>query len=109
MISDCLHGLTDTIVLASADSDLIPPLDLIRREFSSVRLRVWFPPSNYSNDIADTLLTWKLKPTLMKKSYKRFENAIMNDIVGTGKNTATIPAEWKAKQVLKNAEANKDL
>lgn len=108
MIRDCIHGLTDTIVLVSADSDLIPPLDLIRKEFSGVKLRVWFPPSNYSNDIADTLLAWKLKPTLMKKSYKRFENAVMPDTVGSGKNICTIPSEWKAKQALSKTDEKKD-
>ena len=69
---------------------------------------IWFPPSNYSNDIADTLLAWKLRPTLMKKSYKRFENAIMADTVGTGESICTIPSEWKAKQVLPKMEEKKD-
>ena len=50
----------------------------------------------------------KLRPTLMKKSYKRFENAIMTDTVGTGKNICTMPSEWKAKQVLPKMEEKKD-
>ena len=103
MINDCIHGLTDTVVLVSADSDLIPPLALIRKEFPSIKLKVWFPPSNYSNDIADTLLAWKLKPTLMKKSYKRFENAVMSDTVGENP-PCTIPAEWKARQTLRGTD-----
>jgi hypothetical protein len=81
---------------------------LIRKEFSGVKLRVWFPPSNYSNDIADTLLAWKLKPTLMKKSYKRFENAVMPDTVGSGESICTIPPEWKSKQALQKPEERKD-
>ena len=96
MISDCIQGNTDVIVLVSADTDLIPPLELIKNDFQQVKIRVCFPPSNYSHDIADTVHSWNIKPTLMKKKYKRFENAIMPDTIASGKYT--IPPEWKAKQ-----------
>lgn len=96
MISDCIQGNTDVIVLVSADTDLIPPLELIKNDFQQVKIRVCFPPSNYSHDIADTVHSWNIKPTLMKKNYKRFENAIMPDTIASGKYT--IPPEWKAKQ-----------
>ena len=98
MVQDCIHNTTDVAVLVSADSDLIPPLELIRAEFSEKKLRVCFPPSNYSHDTANTLSAWGLKAVLMKKNYKRFENAIMPDTVGTAPSIITIPPEWKAKQ-----------
>ena len=96
MISDCIHANTDVVVLVSADTDLIPPLELIKNDFPNIKIRVCFPPSNYSHDITDTLRNWKIKPTLMIKSYRRFENAIMPDIIAEGKYI--IPAEWKIKQ-----------
>lgn len=99
MISDCIHGSTDVIVLVSADTDLIPPLEFIKDEFPKIKIRVCFPPSNYSHDIADTLKQWRVKPTLMNKNYRRFENAIMPDSVANGKYT--IPLEWKLKQINK--------
>ncbi len=97
MISDCIHNATDSIVLVSADTDLIPPLELIKTDFSSVKLKVAFPPSNYSHDVSDILLKWGKKPILLKNNYKRFENAIMADSIDGGKYN--IPAEWKAKQI----------
>ena len=96
MISDCIHANTDVVVLVSADTDLIPPLELIKNDFPNIKIRVCFPPSNYSHDIVDTLNNWKIKPTLMNKSYRRFENAIMPDTIANGKYI--IPPEWKIKQ-----------
>lgn len=101
MIKDCIHGNTDAIVLISADTDLIPPLELIKSDFPDIKIKVLFPPSNYSNDLIDTLRSWKSKVVLMKNSYKRFENAIMPDVVKTDKKIYTIPPEWKQKQNLK--------
>lgn len=103
MVQDCIHNATDVAVLVSADSDLIPPLELIRTEFPKKKIRVCFPPSNYSHDIANTLAAWGLKAVIMKKNFKRFENAVMPDSVGFGENKNTIPPEWKAKQTKKSS------
>ena len=98
MISDCIHNSTDSIVLVSADTDLIPPLELIKQDFSDRKIKVMFPPSNYSHDIADTIKSWKSKLILMQNNYKRFENAVMPDIVTDKVKTYKIPGEWKEKQ-----------
>ncbi len=96
MIKDCVHSSTDVVILVSADSDLIPPLELIKSDFPDIKIRVCFPPSNYSNDIAATLFLWGIKPVLMKNTYNRFKNAIMADSV----DEYVIPKEWKAKQTV---------
>ena len=101
MISDCIHNVTDTVVLISADTDLIPPLELIKIDFPGVKIKVMFPPSNYSHDIIKTIQSWKSKVVLMKNSYKRFENAVMDDAVIVGKKSYSIPSEWKKKQFSK--------
>ncbi|UTC74332.1 NYN domain-containing protein [Treponema sp. OMZ 792] len=98
MINDCINKSTDSLVLVSADSDLIPPLELIKENFPSMKIKVLFPPSNYSNDIAHLLAAWNKKPVLMKKSYKRFENSIMNDCINKDSKKYEIPKEWKSKQ-----------
>lgn len=96
MIKDCIHGATDVVVLVSADTDLLPPLELIKAEFTSIKIRVCFPPANYSHEINDMMLSWHLsRPVLMRNNYKRFEHAIMDDEVAVG---YTIPAKWKSKQ-----------
>lgn len=99
MIKDCLHNETDKIVLVSADTDLIPPLELIKTEFPNIEIKVMFPPSNYSHDIVNTLQAWKMKVVLLKNNYNRFKNAILPDNVKTGNKKYTIPIEWKNKQI----------
>lgn len=96
MINDCIHNNTDTIILISADTDLIPPMELIKKEFPNIKLKVYFPPTNYSHDIVDFLRKSKTKPVLLKNNYKRFENAVMPDSILDGKYT--IPVEWKNRQ-----------
>lgn len=97
MIEDCIHRNTDKIVLISADTDLIPPLELIKQNFQNVKIKVVFPPSNFNHDFSTMLVGWNQKPTLMLKNYERFKNAIMSDVVG---EKYTIPEEWKAKQTI---------
>ena len=98
MICDCIHKTTDSVTLISADTDLLPPLELIKSDFPDIKLKVVFPPSNYSYDVANTLQNWKSKVVLMKNNYKRFENAVMPDNVPSDGKTYSIPPEWKAKQ-----------
>lgn len=101
MVEDCIHDATDVVVLISADTDLIPPLLLVKKEFSKIKIRVCFPPSRYSHDIANTLSAWGKKPVIMQKNYRRFENAAMPDCVA-GK--ISIPAEWKKKRTSKKSD-----
>ena len=56
MLVDCFEDKTDTVVLISADSDLIPPLEQVNRLFPQKNIKVYFPPTNYSHDIKDILL-----------------------------------------------------
>lgn len=97
MIEDCLLNSTDTIILVSADTDLIPPLELIKKRFPEKKIKVYFPPSNFSNHIRDTLHTWKQKPVLLKKNVGKFEAAIMpNEVEKDGKKYV-IPEKWKKR------------
>lgn len=94
MIDDCIHNYIEKIVLVSADTDLIPPIELIKKNFPCIKIKVIFPPSNYSHDFSDFLSVVNQKPTLMIKNYERFKNAIMPDNVGK----YVIPSKWKEKQ-----------
>lgn len=95
MMGDCVLNATDTIVLVSADSDLIPPIEFIHKYYPDKKVKVYFPPSNYSKDIKAMLLKYKGKPVLMERNEKRFKNAIMPDTVNDGKKSYTIPNHWK--------------
>lgn len=50
--------------------------------------------------ISATTSAWKVKNVLLKNSLKRFENAIMPDIVEVDNQRYEIPNEWKLKQSL---------
>ena len=95
MLADCMEDKTDTVALVSADSDLIPPLEHIQRLFPQKGIKVYFPPTNYSNDIKDNLLHRRSKPALMKNNLPRFLRAVMDDEVSDGIKTFRIPQKWK--------------
>ena len=97
MQEDCIKNATDTLVLVSADSDLIPPLESISRNFPKKSIKVYFPPSRYSRDIKDFLYLQRKKPVLLEKNINRFENAIMPCSVEKDGKKYTIPEKWKTK------------
>lgn len=95
MIADCVKGETDKIILVSADSDLIPPLDFIQTQFPKIGIKVYFPPSRYCTELKDVMLHHRSKPVLMEKNIRRFESAVMPDEVSNGEAKYTIPQKWK--------------
>lgn len=95
MIEDCVMGTTDIVSLVSADSDFVPPLELIERRFPGIGIKVYFPPSNFSNDIKDNLIHHRSKPVLMIKNIRRFQSSIMPDIVSKDGKAYSIPEKWK--------------
>ena len=95
MIADCVLNRTDTIALVSADSDLVPPLEFIQNYYPEKSIKVYFPPSNYSDDLKDNLLHHRSKPILLIRNKRRFLNAVMPDIVSLGNKAYSIPEKWK--------------
>ena len=53
MVGDCALDKTDTVVLVSAYSDLVPPLEFIRDNYPNKKIRVYFPPSYSSIDLSN--------------------------------------------------------
>lgn len=95
MIGDCVMDNTDQLVLVSADSDLIPPIEFIQKNYPTKRVKVYFPPSNYSHDLKDNLIHHRSRPVLLINNKQRFVNSIMPDNVTAGNRTYTIPPSWK--------------
>ena len=95
MMSDCVRNETDTIVLVSADSDLVPPLEFIQQYYKDKKLKVYFPPSDSCRDLTDNLRRHGGKPSLLEKNERRFQEAIMPDIVKDGERQIEIPQKWK--------------
>lgn len=93
MIGDCVQKKADSIILISADTDLIPPLDFILTNYPEVKMKVYFPPANSSRCIKDFGFKNKMKVKELVNNIDRFYRAKLPDTVGS----FTIPPEWKRK------------
>jgi uncharacterized LabA/DUF88 family protein len=94
MIADCISGKTDKIALVSADSDLIPPIEFIQRTYPKIGIKIYFPPSNSSNDLKDNMIHHRSKPVYMLKNIRRFIDSIMPYKVEKDGVIYTIPDKW---------------
>ena len=95
MMGDCIKDLTDIVVLVSADTDLIPPIDFILNNFPNKKVKVYFPPANHSFDINGFMRTHKSNVIRLENNTIKFENAVLPEIVTVGTRTYTIPEKWK--------------
>ena len=57
MMGDCSLNNVDTLVLVCADSDLVPPLQFIKTYHPNKKIRVYFPPDNFSGALRDFMRT----------------------------------------------------
>lgn len=55
MIADCVQDKTDTIILVSGDSDLVPPIEFIQKNYPQKKTRVYFPPSVSSANLLSNM------------------------------------------------------
>lgn len=92
MIGDCALNRVDKIILVSADSDLMPPLKFINENFSTIKVKIYFPPKRFSSDIYDFM---KRKVVMLERNKPKFRKAIMEDIVTIDDDSYTIPENWK--------------
>ena len=93
MMRDCSFNNTDVLILVSADSDLFPPLELIRQDYPDKKIKVFFPPKGFSNDLNNFMNGKILK---LQKHKIRFTNSIMPDTVTVGETSYTIPPKWQS-------------
>lgn len=94
LIGDCSLNKTDNLVLITADSDLVPPIEYIKANFPRNKIKIYFPPKNSSFDLFR--VSNKRIIYLENNKYK-FENSVMDDEVFSSdkSDSAIIPKEWK--------------
>ena len=97
MIADCVRGETDMVVPVSGDSDLLPPVEFIQRNYPAVKVKAYFPPSIKSRDISGNIAMHKGKVIYLEKNYNKFVVARMPDVVTDGNVSHTIPEKWKVE------------
>ena len=92
MMLDCSLNNTDVIILVSADSDLVPPLEAIKREYMDKKIRIFFPPKSFSYDLSNFNSG---KVVFLERGKPKFDQSIMPDIVTVDSKSCSIPPEWK--------------
>ena len=97
MITDCFQEKTDSLILVSGDSDLLPPIEFIQKNYPSKKIKVHFPPTIYSHNIDNNMKCHKSKVVLLEKSLNKFANCQMPDSVSANGKTYTIPEKWKSR------------
>ena len=96
MMRDCARNLTDTLILVSADNDLATPLRLIKTDYPDKKLKLYFPPANFSNNMNNLMLSLKEKQAvILEKNKPKFLKSIMPDTVTLNGISYTIPPKWK--------------
>ena len=95
MMGDCVRNETDTLVLISADSDLVPPLEFIQQYHRDKKIKVYFPPSDSCRDLTNNLKRHGGKPSLLYMNERRFKEALMPDTINYNGRSIEIPQKWK--------------
>ena len=95
IVNDSKNGECDIAIVVSADSDMIPAIELARS--AGVRVYVFFPPSHHSESIARMN---GINVIRMQWYESRFKQSLLPDEVVLKKSgyKLTIPEKWKAMQ-----------
>lgn len=94
LLGDCFLNKTDSLVIVTADSDIVPPIEFIKRNFPEKKLKIYFPPQVSSYDLQRVSIK---KPIYLEHNKIKFINSIMDETVCNSdkSDSATIPDEWK--------------
>ena len=60
LFSQKLHLLVEFKVLITANSDLVRPIEFIKENYPNIQIKIYFPPSSYSNDLRDAAKNRKI-------------------------------------------------
>jgi len=90
MLKDAYENLFDTAYLISADSDLVPPVEIIRSMSPSKRVIVFFPPNRFSLELKNAASTQLfITPAIIRQSH------LPDSIPKPDGKFITIPTEWQ--------------
>ncbi len=92
MIGDCARDYSDVLVLVSADSDMVPPVEYIQGNFLDKKVKVYFPPDRSS---ADLLRVSNRRVVHLENNTYRMDQSIMPETVTIGDRSVTCPEQWR--------------
>jgi uncharacterized LabA/DUF88 family protein len=94
IMGDCAFDKTDLIILISADSDLVPPLEYVLNNFTNKRVKVFFPPCRKSADLMSLMRLNGEKVIFLDINELKFKKSKMPHTVTVGDNSVQIPTQW---------------
>jgi len=100
MMSDCALNNVDAIMLVTADSDLVTPIELIRRDYPNKQIRLFFPPTTESRDLTNVMKAKKKEPIYLLNHKQKFINSLLPDVVSKDGTSLTIPQKWKDPYII---------
>ncbi|MFQ6611113.1 MAG: NYN domain-containing protein, partial [Fidelibacterota bacterium] len=91
MLTDCFQKKVDVIFLVTGDTDLVPPLKMIRKNFPHIWIIILSPPKRQNNELKDKSISHHYL-TIGKAKIRKYQ--LSNTI--TLKNGVNIskPEEW---------------
>ena len=97
IVADAYQKNCDISIVVSADSDMIPAIELATE--ARQKVFIYFPPYQYSSNLATMGMG---KPIQMKQYESRFKQCILPDVVYLEKADFDlhIPEKWKAFQTI---------
>lgn len=90
---DALTGNCDQVVICSNDSDMVPPIEMIKTHSSQTRVGVIIPRKQNSARVISSIsemADWKLEYV----SDAAMEASLLPDSISTGKKPIRRPAHW---------------
>ncbi len=91
IVADAYQDNCDIVIIVSADSDMIPAIDLARE--AGKKVFIYFPPNHKSSNLR---ILAGMRPTWLERYEGRFKNAMLPDRI-TLKNgfELKIPEPWR--------------
>ena len=95
IVADAFQKNCDIAIVVSADSDMIPAIELAQEAL--IKVFIYFPPHQFSSNLSTM---GNGSPLLMQRYETRFKQAVFPDTMtlSNGYNLS-IPAEWKKNQI----------
>ena len=94
IVSDAYERKCDVAIVVSADSDMIPAIELAKG--TRLKVFIYFPPDHYSSDLANLSNGNVIH---LQRYESRFKANILPDVVHLSSGyDLQIPPEWKAYQ-----------
>ncbi len=95
IVADAYQKNCDIAIIVSADSDMIPAIELATE--AQQKVFIYFPPNQYSNSLASIGIS---NPIHLKRFEARFRQSLFPDVVhlSVADYDLQIPAKWKAYQ-----------